>query len=877
MESKKNPYQLVHDYFINDKKDMKEINEKEFIINKEDIQAFKDYINFDNLKTELTQKNLELNYENIKKYYENNKQDLEILEKGKEKYINIDEITDKKDIVDDNKVKINESMKEILKSFGFIAKMEENIQEQNKGDNKNSKDSEKIEIKSREKESTKTIEGQISDLDKGDKETKSEGVTNQKDQNNNDKAKENVKEDKNVSQIENSNIKEDPIKKNEIIMEEKKEVSKDKEEKGEPSKITDSKNIDKNKDNKEDINLIHKNNEHINEIIDKKLQEEKGMQEQKNLKLKRERDEENTEQYKENNESNKKAKIEGDKNNIQQQKEENKHEINQNPPKEEKKEQATNAMTPEMVEQYMQFQQMMIQGYLLSHGAENNFLNSYSFMTNTQSKEPDPQLPQVVNGIIKLDPNIPSLGLNNVGATCYMNATLQCLIHIKELSEVLLSAFLFKYPRDNLEYYTKHKLSNLYVDILSQVYFPKLHGNTSRSFAPYAFKNYISEINPLFQGVQANDAKDLLQCILENIHGELKQAMQYFQEYEVDQRSEVLSFQYFLNYYISQNKSPINDFLYGIQKTTSTCLKCNTIKYNFQSFNLLYFPLKEAKRIVVLRKKKENEKFDEKKYILNLEDCFAHSEQVEHFTGENQFYCNICNGMNDADYQTLLYATPTIMAIVLNRGRANKDFQEEFIFKTELDIKKYIHNPGCKHGKYYLIGMVVHSGESSMAGHFIAYCRMDKNAKWFCYNDAWVTECNNIEEKLSQNCPYILFYHYDNEYVVKEEKEDVNKTEKEKEVNLEKKKEEGKKQEGENKQKKEDKKEEKKDDKKETENNAQKDAKKEDGKEDENKTKKEDKNKTEKEGKTKNEGKIEDQKEEMKDSKKDNKENKSEK
>ena len=215
MESKKNPYQLVHDYFINDKKDMKEINEKEFIINKEDIKAFKDYINFDNLKTELTQKNLELNYENIKKYYENKKQDLEILEKGKEKYINIDEITDKKDIVDDNKVKINESMKEILKSFGFIAKMEENIQEQNKGDDKNIKDSEKVEIKSREKESTKTIEGQISDLDKGDKETKSEGVTNQKDQNNNDKAKENVKEDKNVSQIENSNIKEDPIKKNE--------------------------------------------------------------------------------------------------------------------------------------------------------------------------------------------------------------------------------------------------------------------------------------------------------------------------------------------------------------------------------------------------------------------------------------------------------------------------------------------------------------------------------------------------------------------------------------------------------------------------------------------------------------------------------------
>ena len=124
-------------------------------------------------------------------------------------------------------------------------------------------------------------------------------------------------------------------------------------------------------------------------------------------------------------------------------------------------------------------------------------------------------------------------------------------------------------------------------------------------------------------------------------------------------------------------------------------------------------------------------------------------------------YCNDCQKEAEADYQTVLYMPPTVLSIVLNRGRGNLDFQEDFKFGIDLDIKKYIHNQSFKqYGKYYLIGMVVHSGESSMNGHFIAYCRMDKNADWYCYNDAFVDPVDNIEEKFKVNKPYILFYHY---------------------------------------------------------------------------------------------------------------------
>lgn len=416
------------------------------------------------------------------------------------------------------------------------------------------------------------------------------------------------------------------------------------------------------------------------------------------------------------------------------------------------------------------FQQFW-QSYLDAHGFENNFVNNYfnldAFMINDEEKKiieyyrksDNCGLPNSLNGCIILNTKTHSLGLQNVGATCYMNATLQCLIHIKELSELLLSGFLFKYPRQDENYAKNHRLSLEYINILAQVFFPKLYNPQAICFAPNKFKEIIGELNPLFNGYAANDAKDLLQFILETMHQELKMAVQPFMEYYCDQRVEQAAFQYFSDSYISQNQSPLLKYLYGITKIQTKCLKCNTIKFNFQTYNLLYFPLRESKWYSVEKKKKESKDFDETKFILDLDGCFMYNEKIDHFTGDNQMYCNVCKGCQDSDYESCLFSAPSILAIVLNRGRANQDFQEPFKYSVDIDISKYLKNG--QNGKYYLIGMVVHLGESSLAGHFIAYCRMDKESDWYCYNDAFVSKCSNFDEIVEKGTPYILFYHHE--------------------------------------------------------------------------------------------------------------------
>ena len=43
-----------------------------------------------------------------------------------------------------------------------------------------------------------------------------------------------------------------------------------------------------------------------------------------------------------------------------------------------------------------------------------------------------------------------------------------------------------------------------------------------------------------------------------------------------------------------------------------------------------------------------------------------------------------------------------------------------------------------------------------MNGHFIAFCRHRVSDKWYKYNDAIVSECENDEYLVG--VPYILFY-----------------------------------------------------------------------------------------------------------------------
>jgi ubiquitin C-terminal hydrolase len=349
------------------------------------------------------------------------------------------------------------------------------------------------------------------------------------------------------------------------------------------------------------------------------------------------------------------------------------------------------------------------------------------------------------------------IGLQNLGQTCYMNASLQCLFNIESLSKKLLNKYL------NLNINTQ-QLSCAYTTLLYE-----LKKENSKYIDPSIFKKTVGELNPLFQGNAASDSKDLIFFIIERLHQELKpptleQKNQIdFNQQEFISQNDNLSFQQFFND-LKNNKSCIFDTFYGIHKIQMKCNKCNIIKYSYQTFNMLVFILKKVKEYKI--KSIGNGYYTG----INLYDAFENDRNLEILDGENMIYCNNCKCLYSGTHQQMIFSLPPVLIIVLNRGRNNLDFNENFDFPEVLNFigTNYVIYEGS-YKKYFLCGIIVHLGESSSSGHFICYCRRSMNEKFVMYNDTIVTENIEIEEAMKctisnntneKRTPYILFYHY---------------------------------------------------------------------------------------------------------------------
>ena len=210
----------------------------------------------------------------------------------------------------------------------------------------------------------------------------------------------------------------------------------------------------------------------------------------------------------------------------------------------------------------------------------------------------------------------------------------------------------------------------------------------------------------------------------------------------------------FLKEFKEKFNSPISNLFYGIMETKSQCHGCNIIKFNFQVYSFLEFPLQQVNQYFFNKGIRSLFTMDGKNPDIDLYECFEHYQSTLQMTGDNKIYCSECNSSFDAFYQTLLYTTPNYLILNLNRGK-NAVYECKVNFPNILNLYNYVVNK--TNTVYQLQSVISHIGPSSMSGHFIAYCRHPQNNEWYKYNDSIVTKCTTQKEYLN-GMPYILFY-----------------------------------------------------------------------------------------------------------------------
>ena len=358
----------------------------------------------------------------------------------------------------------------------------------------------------------------------------------------------------------------------------------------------------------------------------------------------------------------------------------------------------------------------------------------------------------------------PHIGLVNIGATCYMNATLQCFCHIEKFVNF------FKYnpqcqniKKSNLSSSFKLLIDNLWPEDGS------IESAKTKTYSPNEFKEKISTMNPLFKGIAANDSKDLVNFIIMTLHNELNNNSNMVSEPDniiIDQTNQQMVFNYFIQEFMAKNHSIISDLFYSVNCNVTQCTSCNTKIYNYQTYFFINFPLEEIRKFKNNNQNNfmNNNCYGYNNYIncnnnneVNIYDCFENERKINYMSGENSMYCNYCKTVSNSMMYTYLVTSPELLVLILNRGKGI-EFNVKINFSEELNLYNYIEYKNTGY-MYKLIGVITHIGESSMSGHFIAYCFDQIQNKWYKYNDAIVNEVSNFhKEVINFAMPYLLFY-----------------------------------------------------------------------------------------------------------------------
>ena len=196
-------------------------------------------------------------------------------------------------------------------------------------------------------------------------------------------------------------------------------------------------------------------------------------------------------------------------------------------------------------------------------------------------------------GMITPESNKGMAGLKNLGNTCYMNSTLQCLSNTFDLTKY----FLLQYFRNDIN--TGNKLGSngsvalRYYNLLCELWI----GNEKR-INPEPFINTFKGLKKQFAGRRQQDAQEFLSVLLDQLHEDLNRITDkpYIELLEKQQdEDDLTASKRWWDLHKKREDSIIIDLFNGQFKSETICQVCGKSSITYDPFLSLCVPLPKAK------------------------------------------------------------------------------------------------------------------------------------------------------------------------------------------------------------------------------------------------------------------------------------------
>ena len=333
-------------------------------------------------------------------------------------------------------------------------------------------------------------------------------------------------------------------------------------------------------------------------------------------------------------------------------------------------------------------------------------------------------------------------GLKNSGNSCYSNVIIQILTSIPDFINILYKRYSLVENENDL--FLDYPILSRILEVISN-YKSK---NTSLA------SNYLKEIiNKFDTSGSQNDAHEFLVFLLDQLNLELIK----------------IETKYKINNNLNDNSNKNNNLnnennndegeWEEVKKDGKTMKQTNSIK-NFHTSILGEVFQGIIKQDIIQKGKSTSNCQIEPFFTLHLDN----EEPTIESMFEKFFKKKVIEGSGDKYIQSFMEKCPNIFIVNVKGFYYDKKNQmivkikKELSFGEKLILKKEYISPHFrnKNIEYELIGIVIHKGNLATEGHYICYCKDNKDKTWFYLDDSKVIKVS--EDVIHKLRPYILFY-----------------------------------------------------------------------------------------------------------------------
>ncbi|KAI9706753.1 MAG: CSN-associated deubiquitinating enzyme Ubp12 [Bogoriella megaspora] len=231
---------------------------------------------------------------------------------------------------------------------------------------------------------------------------------------------------------------------------------------------------------------------------------------------------------------------------------------------------------------------------LNSRNKNNGLLGAKSKGINSGRTSPAPTGPVTRGRTRQSGRTRGTVGLTNLGNTCYMNSALQCMRSVEELSMYFMTERYKDELNTNNPLGYNGEIAKTYASFIASVF-----GDSAGSFTPRQIKGVIGKCQPLFSGYGQQDSQEFLSFLLDAIHEDLNRIHKkpYMENPESDDKTvndtEAIKAlgERFRENHRKRNDSVAMDLFSGFYKNTMVCPDCGKVSITFDPYSLVTLQL----------------------------------------------------------------------------------------------------------------------------------------------------------------------------------------------------------------------------------------------------------------------------------------------